>query len=110
MKKLLILAAALALSACSTLGIPKAETFNQRLAVGYASVTTVRSTAASLIDAGKLTAADGRNVQSGADSVRQGLDVARELHTTVPAAGEDKLAQALAALTVLEKYVAKKGK
>lgn len=110
MKKFLMLAAVLALSACSVLGVPKAETFNQRLAVGYASVTTVRSTATTLLTEAKLTSADAASVQKSADAARDGLDVARQLHVTLPEAGEDKLQQATIVIETLQKYLTKKGK
>jgi hypothetical protein len=40
--------------------------------------------------------------------VRTGLDIARELHRTLPEAGEDKLAVTLVILQHLQKYVEEK--
>lgn len=99
--------AALGLVACQQLGVPSPETFNQKLAVAYTSVTAVRTTATQLLAARKISPDDAENVNASADVARAGLDVARR--TSDPAAANAKLTAAVAALTALQTYLATKG-
>lgn len=99
----LILAASL-VQACATLGLTL-QGFNERLAVGYSTVTYARDTAGTLLDAGVLTVSEAENVQAQADNFRTALDLARTLRATDPAAGNDKLAATLTALTALADYL-----
>lgn len=101
---------ALALTACAQLGIPKPETFNERLAVGYSTVTTVRQTATTLLQAKKITADDAQNVQQQADNARAGLDIARTISKTDAKAADAKLTAVRSALTALQAYLATKEK
>lgn len=96
-------------SACSVVGVPQPQTFAQRVAVGYASVTTVRQTATALLKAKRITVDDAENVQQQADNVRAALDIARTMHAADPPAAEAKLAQTRAVLAALNDYLAKKG-
>lgn len=100
--------ALLSLAACAQLGIPQADQFNERVAVGYATVTAVRASATTLLDARKISSADAVNVQQQADTARAGLDIARTLDTTSPAAADAKLQSALTVLTALETYLRSK--
>lgn len=93
------------LAACQTL-IPK--TFNERLATGYVTVTTVRQTTTSLLVARKISADDAQNVQNQANLAREGLDLAQKLNETIPMAAEDKLSATLVILQSLESYLAAK--
>lgn len=83
----------------------KPETFNERLAAGYTTVTGVRNATASLLAANKISAPDAANVQQQADNARTGLDLARQIHATNPSAGDAKLDAAVTALTALEAYL-----
>ena len=98
--------ALLLLGACSYLGQPTPETFNERAAAAYASVTAVRQTALTLLQTGSITAADAQNVQEGADNVRAGIDVARNIAVTNPGQAENRLTAAIAALNALNAYLA----
>lgn len=93
------------LQGCAYLGVPKPETFNERLAVGYALVTSARNTATSLVDAGKLSADDARNVLEQTDNARAGLDIARQVHAAAPDEANAKLTAILTALRALEAYL-----
>lgn len=95
------------LVACQTMA-PK--TFNERLAAGYVTVTTVRQTATTLLDLKKIGSVDAQNIQQQANTARSSLDVARELHAAIPKAGEDKLVATLAILNTLTRYVEQKQK
>lgn len=94
---------------CSQLGIPKPQTFNQRLAVGYTTVTAVRQTAITLLQADKITANDASNVQEQADNARAGLDLARSIHATNPQAAETRLDAVIVGLNALQAYLQARG-
>lgn len=96
------------LSACSALGVPKAETFNQRALAAYTTVTAARDTSTTLFKAGKLSRDDFGNVIKQCDNAREGIDVARTLWAAKPTDGEDRLALAITILTALNTYLAEK--
>lgn len=93
------------LTACATLGVPPADTFNKRLAAGYTTVTGVRNATFDLRTAGRITAQDARNVEAQADNARTGLDLAREIYATNPPAGDAKLDAVVTGLTALQAYL-----
>jgi phage terminase large subunit-like protein len=97
------------LTACATLGVSSPQTFNEKLAAGYSTVTASRDTTATLLTSGKLTAADAQNVQQQLDNARTGLDLARQVHATDPAAGDAKIDAVVTALTALQAYLSTKG-
>ena len=99
-----------ALFACAQLDIPTADTFNERLAVAYSSVTGIRRATVSLLDAKKIGADDGQNVLTQTDNLRAGLDIARGLARSNSQAANDKLAAVRAALTGLQSYIAAREK
>lgn len=93
---------------CAQIGI-QPQTFNEKLAVAVTSVTAIRASATALVQAKKITADDGQNVQNQADTARQGLDLARTINATNPQGAADKLGAASAVLTALQGYLASKG-
>ena len=109
MKRILkwIAAGLLTLAAgCAALGVPSPETFNQRLAVGYSTVTEVRRAATTLLTAQKLSVADAENVLKQTDNARTGLDLAKSMHATTPLLAADKLSATITALSALQTYLA----
>jgi hypothetical protein len=111
-----------ALSGCAALGMPVAQTFNERLASAYGAVTAVREATAIWLDAqvkaanevsdqgrrDALVAAarvDAMNVQRQADSAREGLDVARGLRGIDVTKSEERLTSTLQILQALQKYL-----
>ncbi len=90
------------MQACALLGAPKPETFPERLAAGYVTVTANRQLNTTLLNAGILAARDGANVQQQNDTARAGLDVASTLGGT---AAEDKLTMSLRILDEVKKYL-----
>jgi hypothetical protein len=88
----------LLLSACASLTAP--QTFEQRLAYGYGSVTAVRQTAADLLVRDRITVAQAEYVQEKADQARQYLDLAKGAPD--PGKAQDNLQLALTILTALE--------
>jgi hypothetical protein len=101
---------AFAMVACASLGVPTPKTFNERLAAGYTSVTTVRQLGTTLVTAGKITPDDAQNIQAQANTARSGLDIAKTLSATLPVAAEDKLTATLVILVELQKYLDMKQK
>ena len=97
------------LTACAQLGLPSAGTFNERLAVGYTTVTTVRQSATTLLVAKKITADDAQNVLSQTDNARAGLDIARTMSKADPKAADAKLTAIRTILTGLQTYLTSKG-
>jgi type IV pilus biogenesis protein CpaD/CtpE len=104
--------ATLLLSSCAALqsmGLPAAETFNQKLVVAYSTVTQVRETAVVLLQSGKISADDAQNVQASADVARMGLDSARKTHIIDPNGATNKLTAIRTTLAALAAYLATKG-
>jgi hypothetical protein len=97
--------ALLALLGCSVFGVPAPETFSERLAVGYATVTTARNTAATLVSEGSLSAEDGENVLEQTDNARAGLDIARKISATDPDGANARLTSILVGLEALQAYL-----
>lgn len=93
------------LTACTTIGVPAPQTFNERLAAAYSTVTAARDTTATLLTSGKLTAADAQNVNTQCDNLRSALDVARTLRITDPVEADSRLSATIAALTALQSYL-----
>lgn len=100
----LVMAATL-FTACAQLGMATPQTFNERLAAGYTSVSAVRDSAATLLTAGKIQVKDAENVQAQADNARAGLDLARGMSGTNPLAANDKLSATISLLTGIQQYL-----
>jgi hypothetical protein len=98
----------LVLSACATLGVPSATTFNQRALAAQTAATAAVSTSTVLLNAHKIGSADAENVQKQADLVKESVDVARSIHATDPKGGETKLDSTVTILKALEAYLARK--
>lgn len=90
---------------CAQLGVPTPTTLNERAAVALTTVTAVRTTATALLQAKKLTAADGANILTTTDNARSGIDIARNLG---PTQGMDRLQAVQTALQALQAYLATK--
>jgi len=95
----------LLLAGCASLGVPAPSTFNEKAAAALATVTGARQTTLTLLQAGKLTPDDAENVNAQADNLRQGIDIARQIHSTNTAAGDDRLTATITALTALNAYL-----
>jgi len=98
------------LPGCETLGLPKAETFNERSAATLGTITTVRQTATTLLEQKKITADDGQNILTQTDTARAGLDIARNLNKSNPQAADTKLTSVITVLTALQAYLATRSK
>lgn len=104
-KGVILTTALLVLHACASLGL-QPKTFNERLAAGYISVTSIRQLGTTLTRNNILSPDDADNVVKLSDNARSGLDVARTLKGVE---AEDKLTSTLLILESLQKYLATKG-
>lgn len=104
------LAAILVLAGCAAFGVPSPKSFSEKLATGYSNVTTLRQTTTILLNNRVITAKDAQNIQNNANTVRDGLDVARDLYAVRPQDGVDRLEVALVSLQALQRYVDRKSK
>lgn len=100
-----LLVLALYLSACGTLGVPTPETFRERIAAGYVTVTGIRQTNLTLLQAKKISPDDAGNVNTSADQARAGIDIARNLETVDPAGATNRLNASIAILQALQTYL-----
>lgn len=101
---------ALLLAACAQLGVPAADTFNKKALVAYTTVEGVAKTAASLRAAGKLSDSDRENVLTTGRAAVTGIELAKQIYTTNPQAGDDKLTATITVLAALQTYLASKEK
>lgn len=97
---------ALAIAGCSTLGLEKPQTTNDRIGVSIVTVTTIRDLSTTLLRAGRISVADKENVERQADVARAGLEVARTLPSD---AATSKIAQINQVLAALNSYLLTKG-
>lgn len=83
--KIDVLAALGALSlavGCAQFGLAPAKSFDQQVGYAYATVASVRQSAANMLEAGQLKVADAQQVQTLADQARSGLDLARQANAS----------------------------
>ena len=105
----MLLAILFTLTSCAQLGLPTATTFQERLTAGYALNAEVRTSAATLLNAGKITLEDGQSILAQTNAARIGLDAARVIGSSDPKAGDAKLSSVRTVLLALQSYLASKG-
>lgn len=110
MKRIIAVFVLTLVSACASIGLSTTPSFNEGMAIGLTTVTTVRTTATTLLNAKKLSADDGDNVLKTTDAARTGLDVARRLSATDLKSAQGKLDAVRAVLTAQQAYLALKEK
>ena len=93
------------LSACAPIGVSAPQTFDERLAAGIATAFAVRTSSVALFRQGLMSADDAQRVQAQADTAREALEAAKELHATDRAAGDARLAAETAALQRLQMHL-----
>jgi len=106
MRVFVLLVAAAVLAACAQLGLPTADTFNQKVAVAYGTVQSVLDTTTQLLVAKKITVDDAKRVEASAVAAKAGIDAARTLHATDPTGAETKIDAIKATLTALTTFLA----
>ncbi len=97
------------LSACSAIGVPTPQTFNERLAVSISTVSEIRSGAKTLLVSNKITPDEAEKIQQGADNARGAIEVARTVYATDPVSANTTLATTIKALAALRAVLASKG-
>lgn len=97
------------LAACAALGVPAPETFSEKVAAAQVTVTSTRVAATQLLNAGKISVQDAKNVQAAADAGNAGIDLAIQLSKTDPSAASAKLTSAMAVVTAVQVYLTAQG-
>jgi hypothetical protein len=117
-----LLVALMGVQGCQALGVPAAQTFEERLAAGFTTVAGIREGAQIMLNskaeraraitdesrrnAALLSAADdAENLQEQADNLRKGLDIARTLKDVDFKSAESRLTATVTALQALDKYL-----
>ena len=94
------------LEGCPSAGVATPQTFNEKLAYGYATHTAILQTATAGVTSGSLTSTDAAKVLADADSVKVGLDAAAAANAAGDVAGANsKLAIALSVLTSIQTFL-----
>ncbi len=94
------------LSGCTALGVPQAQTFNEKLAYAYGTHTAVLQATTAAISAGQLSSADAMKILSDADNVKVALDAASSAYAAGDTAGaNNKLAVAVSILQSVQAYL-----
>ena len=103
-------AAALSLlTACASLGLAPADSFDARLAYAYGTHTAVLQAASAAVSAGTLTRKDGETVLTLAQQSRTLLDSARSVENTDPSTATGRLTLAVNILTQLQTFLQARG-
>lgn len=106
MKKLSILAALWLLTACSSLGLAPAQSFDQKLAYAVGVQTSVRQSAADGVASNQLSVADGQAILKMTDDSRSLIDAAKlAADANNLGAANSKLALATVVLTQMQQYL-----
>lgn len=109
--KILLVSSLLAIAliaGCAAIGLAPADTFNKKIALAYLGDTGVLQSDHTLFAAGKITKEDEANIEKQADTIKEGLDIARSIHSTDATAGDSKLTATIAALSALQNYLQQK--
>ena len=109
MKKLIAALALAGLTACSTIGSPSPDTFNEKVVVGYQAVEVLAHTAMTLRIQGQITAAQKDSYAQRIQEMEDALVMAQTMHQTDPAGAQTKLALIIAALSALQAELAAQG-
>lgn len=107
--RILLALALVCLTACQSLGVPPADTFQKRLAAGYATVQTVADSTRSLLTAGKVTPSEAQRVQKANTEALAGLDAAATLARTDLTQADTRLTVAITVLSGLQAFLATHG-
>lgn len=100
---------AITLQACTSLGLIPAQTLDQKLAYGYAGVTTALNTIATATTAGQLTSAQATHANDLVLQVKSILDDARGLESNNATVAQNDLTLALSSLTAVQTYLTSAG-
>ena len=90
-------------SACASL--PTADGVNGKLALAITAVTSIRTTATTLLQERKISADDAQNAQDAANVGRTGIEVARTLSKVNLAAADAKISAVTTVLQATQTYL-----
>ena len=97
------------ITACASLGLAPADSFDARLAYAYGTHTAVLQAASAAVNAGTLTPKDGEAVLTLAQQSRTLLDSARAVESTDPSTAAGRLTLAASILTQLQTFLQSRG-
>jgi hypothetical protein len=94
------------LSACGSLGLQPAQSFNDRVAYAFGVHTAVLQSATSAVNFGDITTEEARSLLELSDRARNLIDVARTVHAAGDVEGANqRLALSLSILQELQAYL-----
>lgn len=89
------------LTACASLGIPPADTFNKQAAAAVASVNTASQLSLTLLQARKITPDESDAFVGRAEDAQEAIDLTRSIRSTDPAGAQDRLDAIIRSLQIL---------
>lgn len=87
---------------CAALGVPQADTFNKKAAGAVQTVNTASQLSLTLLQARKITPDESDAYIARIEQAQHAINLTRQLHETDPTGAEDRLAQIIAGLTILQ--------
>lgn len=109
MKKFVCIALLTFLGGCQSLGLTTPQNFDQKLAYGYAGVTTALNTVTSATNAGQLSSVQATNANTLILNAKAILDTARADETSNLTAAQNDLTLALTAMAAVQSYLTQAG-
>lgn len=101
--------ALLLLVGCASIGLPAPQTFNDKVAAAYVSVSTLAETGLLLGQVGIISPDDAQNIHDQVAALKSAVDVAQTLYASQPQAASDRLTATLTALRALDAYLKTRG-
>lgn len=99
--KLSIVPLLLILSACASLGVPPADTFNKQAAAAVSSVNAASQLSLTLLQARKITPDESDAYIARAEDAQEAIDLTRSIRSTDPAGAQDRLDAIIRSLQIL---------
>lgn len=87
---------------CAALGVPAADTFNKKAAGAVQTVNAASQLSLTLLQARKITPDESDSYIARAEQAQHAIDLTRQLHATDPTGANDRLAQIIVGLTLLQ--------
>lgn len=101
MRKLAIIPLLLILTACASLGVPPADTFNKQAAAAVSSVNAASQLSLTLLQARKITPDESDAYTARAEDAQEAIDLTRSIRSTDPAGAQDRLDAIIRTLQIL---------
>lgn len=99
----------LTLGACTAMGLPTAQTFDQKAVVAQGTVTQIRVTATQLLQVQAISVGDAENALASTDAAATGIAVARDMRALNPTGAMSKLTSVTLVLQAVQAYLLSKG-